>query len=109
KDAGDVARTILALEASGVDPRSFGGEDLVERLLAQRRQSGSYQGWPATSAYAVLALRAAGADGSTAGTVEWLRKVQGKDGGWGNEPGDASTAEITGAVLQVLTPGSKTS
>jgi len=109
KDAGDVARTILALEASGVDPRSFGGEDLVERLLSQRRQSGSYQGWPATSAYAVLALRAADAGGSTAGTVAWLRKVQGKDGGWGNEPGDPSTAEITGSVLGVLTPGSEAS
>lgn len=109
KDAGDVARTILALEATGADPRSFAGEDLVERLLAQRRQSGSYQGWPATSAYAVLALRSADAGGSTAGTVAWLRKVQGKDGGWGNEPGDPSTAEITGAVLQVLTPGSKAS
>ncbi|HEU4707112.1 MAG TPA: prenyltransferase/squalene oxidase repeat-containing protein [Solirubrobacterales bacterium] len=109
KDAGDVARTILALEASGVDPRSFAGENLVERLLAQRRQSGSYQGWPATSAYAVLALRSAGAGDSAAGTVEWLRQVQGRDGGWGNEPGDASTPEITGAVLQVLTPGSKAS
>jgi len=109
KDAGDVARTILALEATGADPRHFAGEDLVERLLAQRRQSGSYQGWPATSAYAVLALRSADAGGSTAGTVDWLRKVQGKDGGWGNEPGDPSTAEITGAVLQVLTPGSKAS
>lgn len=109
QDAGDVARTILALEASGVDPRHFGGENLVERLLSQRRQSGSYQGWPATSAYAVLALRAAGANDATAKTVEWLRKVQGRDGGWGNEPGDDSTAEITGAVLQVLTPGSDAS
>ncbi|HEY3552532.1 MAG TPA: prenyltransferase/squalene oxidase repeat-containing protein, partial [Solirubrobacterales bacterium] len=59
-----------------------------------------------TSAYAVLALRAAGANDATATTVSWLRKVQGKDGGWGNEPGDPSTPEITGAVLQVLTPGS---
>jgi energy-coupling factor transport system substrate-specific component len=109
RDAGDVARTILALGAAGVDPRHFAGEDLVERLLSQRRQSGSYQGWPATSAYAVLALRAAGADGSTAGTVAWLRQVQGQDGGWGNEPGGASTAEITGAVLQVLAPGSEAS
>jgi energy-coupling factor transport system substrate-specific component len=106
KDAGDVARTILALEAAGVDSRDFAGEDLVGRLFAQRRQSGSYQGWPATSAYAVLALRAAGATDATAKTVEWLRKVQGKDGGWGNEPGGPSTPEITGAVLQVLTPGS---
>ncbi|HEV2857000.1 MAG TPA: prenyltransferase/squalene oxidase repeat-containing protein [Solirubrobacterales bacterium] len=109
KDAGDVARTILALEAAGVDSREFAGENFVDRLLAQRRQSGSYQGWPATSAYAVLALRAAGANDATAKTVEWLRKVQGKDGGWGNLPGDASTPEITGAVLQVLSPGSEAS
>jgi energy-coupling factor transport system substrate-specific component len=106
KDAGDVARTILALEAAGADPRQFGGENLVARLLSQRRQNGSYQGWPATSAYAVLALRAAGANDATASTVDWLRKVQGDDDGWGNEPGDPGTPEITGAVLQVLTPGS---
>lgn len=107
KDAGDVARTILALAAAGVDPRSFGGEDLVDRLIAQRRSNGSYQGWPGTSAYAVLALRAAGANDAAAPTVEWLRKVQGREGGWGNEPDSESTPEITGAVLQVLTPGSK--
>jgi Prenyltransferase and squalene oxidase repeat len=106
KDSGDVARTILALEAAGVDPRQFGGENLVSRLLSQRRDNGSYQGWPATSAYAVLALRAAGANSATSSTVDWLRKVQGKDGGWGNEPGGPSTPEITGGVLQVLTPGS---
>jgi len=109
KDAGDVARTILSLEAAGADPRQFAGENLVERLLAQRRQNGSYQGWPATSAYAVLALRAAGVNDATATTVDWLRKVQGKDGGWGNNPGDPSTPEITGGVLQVLTPGSDAS
>jgi Prenyltransferase and squalene oxidase repeat len=107
KDAGDIARTILALSAAGVDPRDFGGEDLVGRLLAERRGNGSYQGWPGTSAYAVLALRAAGANDSAAPTVEWLRKVQSREGGWGNEPDSESTPEITGAVLQVLTPGSQ--
>ncbi|HEU5064078.1 MAG TPA: prenyltransferase/squalene oxidase repeat-containing protein [Solirubrobacterales bacterium] len=109
QDAGDVARTILALTAAGVDPRSFAGEDLVDRLISQRAANGSYQGWPGTSAYAVLALRAAGANDAAAPTVVWLRKVQGREGGWGNEPGDESTAEITGAVLQVLTPGSEAS
>lgn len=106
-DAGDVARTILALTAAGVDPRSFAGEDLVDRLLSQRRGNGSYQGWPGTSAYAVLALRAAGANDAAAPTVAWLRKVQGKEGGWGNEPQSPATAEVTGAALQVLTPGSE--
>jgi len=108
-DAGDIARTVLALEAAGVDPRDFAGEDLVDRLLSQRRSNGSYQGWPGTSAYAVLALRAAGANDVAAPTVEWLRKVQGEEGGWGNEPQSPSTAEVTGAVLQVLTPGSEAS
>jgi len=107
KDPGDVARTILSLEAAGVDPRSFVGEDLVSRLLAERRDNGSYQGWPGTSAYAVLALRAAGANSEAKTTVDWLRKVQGGDGGWGNDPQSASTADVTGAVLQVLTPGSQ--
>ena len=107
EDAGDVARTILALEAAGVDPRDFAGEDLVDRLLSQRRDNGSYQGWPGTSAYAVLALRAAGANDAAAPTVEWLRKVQGREGGWGNTSQSESTTEITGAVLQVLTPGSE--
>ncbi|HET8956792.1 MAG TPA: prenyltransferase/squalene oxidase repeat-containing protein [Solirubrobacterales bacterium] len=108
-DAGDVARTVLALSAAGVDPRSFAGENLVDQLLSRRAENGSYQGWPGTSAYAVLALRAAGANDAAAPTVAWLRDVQGKDGGWGNEPKGPSTAEITGAVLQVLTPGSEAS
>jgi energy-coupling factor transport system substrate-specific component len=107
EDAGDLARTILALEAAGVDPHSFAGEDLVDRLLSQRRDNGSYQGWPGSSAYAVLALRAAGADDAAAPTMAWLRKVQGKEGGWGNLAQSPSTAEVTGAVLQVLTPGSE--
>lgn len=106
KDAGDVSRTILSLRAAGLDPRNFGGEDLVSRLLAERRDNGSYQGWPGTSAYAVLALRAAGAGSSATATVEWLRKVQGTDGGWGNDPQSPSTADITAGVLQVLSPGS---
>jgi energy-coupling factor transport system substrate-specific component len=107
KDAGDVARTILSLQAAGVDPRNFVGEDLVSRLLVERRDNGSYQGWPGTSAYAVLALRSVGANDSAKATVEWLRKVQAQDGGWGNDPQSPSTADITGAVLQVLSPGSQ--
>jgi hypothetical protein len=109
RDAGDIARTILALSASGVDPHDFAGENLVDRLIAERRDNGSYQGWPGSSAYAVLALRAAGANTAATPTVEWLRKVQSPEGGWGNRPDSESTSEITGAVLQVLTPGSQAS
>ena len=44
---GDLARTILALEGAGVDPRSFGGRNLVSRAARQApRDNGSYEGWP---------------------------------------------------------------
>ncbi|MGH2936710.1 MAG: hypothetical protein ACRDPE_01155 [Solirubrobacterales bacterium] len=103
---GDLARTILALEGAGVEPREFGGRNLVAALLAKRRKDGSYEGWPNSTAYAVLALRSAGI-ANVSDSVEWLREVQNEDGGWGDTAGAPSNADGTGAVLQVLTPSGK--
>jgi energy-coupling factor transport system substrate-specific component len=103
---GDLARTILALEGAGVDPRGFGERNLVGDLLAARRDDGSYHGWPNSTAFAVIALRAAGVDGLQK-SLDWLRKVQNEDGGWGDTPGSPSTTDGTGAVLQALSPDSK--
>jgi energy-coupling factor transport system substrate-specific component len=101
---GDFARTILALEGAGVDPRSFGGRDLVSALAKRRRDNGSYEGWPGSTAFAVIALRAAGAGGGIDSSISWLAKVQNGDGGWGDVPGSPSTADGTGAAMQAL-PG----
>ncbi len=109
KSPGDLARTIVALEGAGIDPRNFGGQNLVSRLLAKRRKDGSYEAWPTTTAFAVIALRGAGADGAVEKTMDWLRETQGDDGGWGDAPGGPSTADTTGAVLQVLARDSKPS
>jgi energy-coupling factor transport system substrate-specific component len=106
---GDIARTIVALEGAGVDPRDFGGHNLISRLLGKRRKDGSYEDWPGTTAFAVMALRAAGATKSLSETLGWLRSVQNKDGGWGDVPGSPSTSDGTGAVMQVLSAGSKAS
>jgi energy-coupling factor transport system substrate-specific component len=103
---GDVARTILALEGAGVDPHGFGGHNLVAELLASRRDNGSYHGWPNSTAFAVIALRAAGVEGLQK-SLDWLRKVQNEDGGWGDTPGSPSTTDGTGAVMQALAPDSK--
>jgi energy-coupling factor transport system substrate-specific component len=103
---GDVARTILALEGAGVDPRDFGGRNLVSELLGARRDNGSYHGWPNSTAFAVIALRAAGISGVQK-SLDWLRKVQNEDGGWGDTPGSPSTTDGTGAVMQALSPDSK--
>jgi energy-coupling factor transport system substrate-specific component len=99
---GDLARTIVALEGAGADPRSFGGKDLVSALLKRRAENGSYAGWPGTTSFAVIALRAAGADEGLDSTVSWLTKVQNDDGGWGDVPGQPSNADVTASVMQAL-------
>jgi Prenyltransferase and squalene oxidase repeat len=109
KSPGDLARTILALEGAGVDPREFAGANLVSELLSRRRDNGSYEGWPNSTAFAVIALRAAGASGALDPSLSWLRKVQNDDGGWGDVPGSPSTADGTGAVMQALSSDSKAS
>jgi energy-coupling factor transport system substrate-specific component len=103
---GDLARTILALEGAGVEPRHFADRNLVSELLASRRDNGSYHGWPNSTAFAVIALRAAGIQGVQK-SLDWLRKVQNEDGGWGDTPGAPSTTDGTGAVMQALSPDSK--
>jgi energy-coupling factor transport system substrate-specific component len=99
---GDYARTILALEGAGVDPREVGGVNLVARLLDLRRSNGSFEGWPNSTAFAVVALRLAGATGGLERTLSWLRAAQNDDGGWGDRPGLPSNADSTGAVMQAL-------
>jgi Prenyltransferase and squalene oxidase repeat len=98
---GDYARTILALEGAGVDPHDFGGRDLVSALADQRRNNGSYEGWPGSTAFAVIALRAGGRGGVDQ-SISWLAKVQNGDGGWGDVPGSPSTADGTGAAMQAM-------
>ncbi len=100
--AGDYARTILALEASGVDPRSFGGVNLVATLAGKQADNGSWVGWPGSTAFAVIALRTAGATGGINRALTWLGKVQNSDGGWGDVPNSFSTADGTGAVMQAM-------
>ena len=105
---GDLSRTILALEGAGIEPREFGGRNLVAALLAKRRSDGSYDGWPNSTAYAVLALRSAGI-ANVSDSLEWLRQAQNEDGGWGDVLGSPSNADGTGAVLQALSPSSQAS
>jgi energy-coupling factor transport system substrate-specific component len=102
--SGDFARTILALEGAGLNPRSFAGRDLVGALAKRRAGNGSYAGWPGSTAFAVIALRSAGATGGLDSSISWLVKIQNDDGGWGDVPGSPSTADGTGAVLQAI-PG----
>ena len=106
RSPGDLARTILALEGAGVDARHFAGRDLASQLAGRRRGDGSYEGWPNSTAFALMALKASGVRASSGRSLAWLRKVQGDDGGWGAVPGAPSDPDSTGAVLQALGSGS---
>ena len=98
--SGDLARTIVALEGAGVNPRSFAGRDLVKELAQRRADNGSFEGWPGTTSYSAIALRTAG--GGVEKTLAWLGSVQNGDGGWGDEPGLPSNADVTAAAMQAM-------
>jgi Prenyltransferase and squalene oxidase repeat len=100
--SGDLARTILALQGAGIDPRSFGDRNLVAALVKRRRSDGSFEGWPGSTAFAVIALRAAETTGGLNRSLSWLGKAQNEGGGWGDLPGPPSTADGTGAVMQAM-------
>jgi hypothetical protein len=104
---GDLERTILALDAAGVNPHHFAGRDLVAKLQGRRGSNGSFQGQVNLTAFGILALRSAGVPASGLGSsAGWLEHAQGKDGGWGFQSGIASDPDSTGAAMQGIAAAS---
>ena len=101
RDAAELERTILVVEAAGLSSRRFAGRNLVRRLLKQRRGDGSWGGQVNPTAFGVLALAAAGS-GTADRSARWLIRNRNGDGGWGFAPNTNSDADTTGAVLQAL-------
>ena len=94
---GQLALLILDAESLGADPASFGGTNLVARLLATQQTSGTYAGLFGTMAQladfdagnyeqglALQALTAAGVkdNAQAAAAASWLLGQQCPDGGW---------------------------
>lgn len=102
---GDIERTILALDAAGVSARNFAGRDLVAELQRRRGNDGSFEGQVNLTAFAILALEAAGSNAS-ASSVRWLREAANPNGGWGIGREQSSDADSTGASLQALVAAS---
>jgi hypothetical protein len=104
-DLGERSRTILALRAAGVAPRA-GGRDLVAELLRAQQGNGSFAGLVNTTAFAMLALRAAGrpaGDPAVRAAGRWLAGQANPDGGFNfGGRGGPSGADDTGAALQAL-------
>jgi energy-coupling factor transport system substrate-specific component len=103
QSVGDIERTILALAGAGLNPRKFGGADLVARLRRHLDDDGSVQGQVNLTAFYALAMRSAGADPSSLKRpARWLRRTQNADGGWGINAPAPSESDSTGAALQAL-------
>jgi prenyltransferase beta subunit len=108
--AGDIERTILALHACGASVRSLPGggvgRDPVVRLLRFRARDGSFGELTNLTAFAILALRAAGYsthDRVLRGAASWLTRQQEADGGFGFATrGGGSDIDDTAAALQAL-------
>jgi energy-coupling factor transport system substrate-specific component len=100
-DIGEIERTVLLLEAAGLDPRRFGRRNLVAQIARRRRPDGSIAGFVSYTAFGVLALRAAG-ESAGRRTVAWLLSNQNPDGGFGVATSSGSDSDMTGAVLQTL-------
>jgi energy-coupling factor transport system substrate-specific component len=110
RDVGDVERTILGLVAQGVSPRRAGGTDLVARLLRARGADGSWQRQVNLTAFAVLALRAAGAgDRQVRSGVRWIEGEANRDGGFNfaGRGGPSGIDDTAGAVQALVAGGDR--
>jgi Prenyltransferase and squalene oxidase repeat len=103
---GDVERTILALRACGASAHSFAGRDLVGQMLRARAGDGSFHEQVNLTAFAILALRAAGHSARfepIRAAARWIERQQNADGGFSfGAHGGASDVDDTGAALQAL-------
>lgn len=104
------AKLILAAVAAGVDPRDFGGVDLIERLLDHLdADTGLFDSQIYMHAYGVLALAASG-ETIPASAIEAIHAAQGPDGGWaftGDRTPGASDSNTTSVVIQALVAAGK--
>jgi prenyltransferase beta subunit len=101
RDIGEIERTVLLARVAGMDPRRFGGRNLLAEIEKRRRGDGSISGFVSYTAFGVMALRASGAPAGSA-TIEWLVSSQNDDGGFGVARSSASDSDMTGAALQAL-------
>jgi energy-coupling factor transport system substrate-specific component len=100
-DVGALERGILVLRAYGA-----GARGAARRLASRRHRDGSFDGQVNHTAFAVLALRAAGRsrrDRAVRGAVKFLGRQANRDGGFNPfGRGGPSDVDDTSAVIQAL-------
>ncbi|HET9015070.1 MAG TPA: prenyltransferase/squalene oxidase repeat-containing protein, partial [Thermomicrobiaceae bacterium] len=108
---GGAANLALAAYASGLNPHSLGGVDLIARIQsAYNASTGLYDPQLYVDAYAVLALEAARATVPPA-ALDALANAQAADGGWsytGSKEKGQSDTNTTAVVIEALVAGGRT-
>ena len=103
---GDLQLKGVAAAASGLDPRSVGGRNPVREVLSAQQADGSIGRSPATTAWGILALRAAGLSAGSRAVrraAAALARQQNPDGGWSFGPeSPGSGPNTTSAAIQAL-------
>lgn len=100
-DPSTTGKLLVAVVAANQDPRSFGGIDLVQRLIAQLASQTLAQATALGYAWALLGLAAA-EQTIPADTVQALIAMQAADGGWEWGPGFGTDSNSSALVLQSL-------
>lgn len=105
-------RELMVVNASGTDPHSFAGYDLVAEILARVRADGSLPYVPGgrgeinDTIFAIVALapiQEPVAQAAIQRAADWLIAQQDDDGGWSWEvKGGSTEADMTGAAIQAL-------
>jgi prenyltransferase beta subunit len=105
-DTGELERTILVVRSAGLDPRHFGGRDLVATVRRRQRGDGALSEQVNWTAFAVLAFRAGGYGASATPVrraADWLVRQQNRDGGFNFAGrGGPSGIDDTSAPVQAL-------
>jgi energy-coupling factor transport system substrate-specific component len=100
-DTGGLERTMLVLATAGKVPSS-----LTRRLISRRSSNGSFENRVNTTAFAILALRAAGRsrrDGTIRAAASWILRQANGDGGFNFATrGSPSGIDDTGGAVQAL-------
>ncbi len=100
--ASNTGKFIACLLPIDEDPQNFGGMNLIETLQSFYDQtSGAYGSTTWDQAWAIIALKGAGAD-IPANAVEYLKSLQLDHGGWEFSAGMGADTDSTGLVLQAL-------
>lgn len=103
-DAGQAGKVARAVAATGRDPRSFGGVDLIRRIeAAYDPHTGRYH--PTSLFRHTLAIEGLWRAGAKVpeGAIRALWQAQLADGGWSwSFEGTKSDVDTTGRVMQVL-------